>query len=211
VVELLRKAFIPTGRDIDYETVPWSRALVEVREGRADAVIGATVTDARENNLRIGAEPVGIDSDCVFVPAANRMRVTSQRDLNGLKRVGIVTGYSYAGFVGEWISSPQRSAKLETTGGDRPAEVNLRNLASGQLDAVLENRSVGKYLIGKLKLEQSVRLAGCVGSEPIYVGFSGSHPEAATLARQLDTTIISLRRDGRLTQLLDKYRLKDWR
>ncbi|MTI42815.1 polar amino acid transport system substrate-binding protein [Roseibium hamelinense] len=58
MVEIAREVFEPLGHTVTYETVNWSRALVETREGKYDAVFGATRGDAEDFVFPELAQPV---------------------------------------------------------------------------------------------------------------------------------------------------------
>jgi len=211
VIELLQAIFVASELAIVYEVVPWDRALKNAYDGRAGAVVGASRKEAHEQGLLIGDEPIGVNADCVFVAAKNPLRFEKLADLNGLKRVAIVSGYSYTGAVGQWLAAPENKPRLELAHGDRPAEINLLNLAKGRLDGVIDNGAVLGMAAQTLGISNKVRLAGCSGNDPMYVAFSAKQAHAIALVKQFDNGIVAMRRDKTLGKLLAKYGQKDWK
>ncbi|HLO96644.1 MAG TPA: transporter substrate-binding domain-containing protein [Burkholderiaceae bacterium] len=211
VVEMLREIFAPPAWQLQYQIVPWDRALQQVREGQAAMVLEVTREQALRMGLLIGREPVGEAADCLYVAAGNPLRFSQASDLDGLRQVAVVSGYEYEFAFGEWLSRPENKARVVLTRGANPAEVNARNLARGRLDGVIESAAVMHMLIRQLRLQDKVREAGCQQASLVYVGFSPRVPRAAQLVEQLDQGIAEMRRGRRLARILARYGLQDWR
>ncbi len=211
VVELMQAIFGPKGIRIRYEIVPWDRALVQTREGKADVAIAATQHEVNAFNLLIGHESVGYSSDCLFVGASNPLKFTNVDDLNSLKRVGISSGYSYSEDIDAWLKRPENKGKIIVQKGEDPAEINARNLALGRLDGVIEDDHVMLHMITKLGIEHQVGLAGCQKQTKIFVAFSPKLKNAPQVVREFDEGMESLRRSQQLARILGKYGLSDWK
>ena len=211
VVEILQKTFEREGTTLTYQIVPWDRAMKHAVEGKIAGVIGASATDARERSLLIGREPVGIASDCLYVAANNPLVYRNALDLDTLRKVAVVSGYSYAEGLGQWVTNPKNASRIETGRGENPGEINLNNLARGWVDGVIDDGSVLRMLTQKLKIGAQVRLAGCTGKEPIFVAFSPKAPDAAALVSRLDREVAAMRKNGSLITLLKSYGQKDWK
>lgn len=209
-IEMLMAVFQPLGITIRYEAVPWERALMQVAKGKAGAAVGATTQHAFDNHLLIGKEPIGITSDCLFVAKANLLSYHSASDLNALKRVGIVAGYSYDGGFGEWLANKENQRWIFTERGTRPAEVNAKNLSLGRLDGVIENNAVMSHIAQLHGLAGNIRLAGCQKPTPIYVAFSPKLANATLRVQQFDAGIAALRQQQKLATILARYGQQDW-
>ncbi len=209
VVELLAAVFAQEG--IEYRVLPWKRAVLKVQRGDGAAVIAATRTIVEKEQLQIGQEPVGYASDCLFIRANSPARYQGQADdLNPLKRVGVALDYDYGEGFGEWLARPENKAKTLTMSGEQPAARNLRLLAAGGLDGVLESGAVMNYLLRNAGLENQVISAGCDIPVPIYVAFGPIHSQGDTLVKQFDQGMAELRKSGKLAAILARYGLQDW-
>jgi polar amino acid transport system substrate-binding protein len=211
VVEILQKTFEQKGTTFTYQIVPWDRATKNAEEGKIAGVIGASATDARERSLLIGREPVGIASDCLYVAASNPLEYRNALDLDTLRKVAVVSGYSYAEGLGQWVTNPKNASRIETGRGENPSEINLNNLVRGRIDGVIDDGSVLRMLSEKLNIADKVRLAGCTGKEPIFVAFSPKAPDAAAMVSRLDREMAAMRKNGSLRALLKAYGQKDWK
>ena len=211
VVELLQQVFERDGIKVVYEIVPWDRAVRNALAGKATAVIGSTRAEAKSRGFLIGNEPIGISKDCLYVAQSNPLVFRDAADLDGLRKVAVVSGYSYAGGLGEWVENPKNKPRIEVGRGDSPVEVSLNNLSLGRLDGVIDNDSVLRMVAQKLGLSSKVRMAGCSGSEEIYVAFSAVVPGAPAMVLQWDAGLAQLRRSAKLLPILAKYGQKDWK
>jgi polar amino acid transport system substrate-binding protein len=209
VVELLKAAF--PDDSIEYRVLPWKRAILQTRNGLSSAAIAATQSMAEEAHLPIGQEPIGYSYDCLYVAAGSPVKYQGRADdLSSLNRVGIALGYEYAEGLGEWLARPSNKAKVISESGDEPAARNLRKLSRGNLDGMIEDRSVMNYLLLNAEFSGRVVSAGCNQSLALYVAFAPQQGKGAERAAQFDRGIVALRQSGDLARILAKYGLQDW-
>lgn len=175
-----------------FRHMPWKRAQVEVKAGRAHGLVGLFWTAARAQFLYDTSEPIGTERNVLFTRTDSGLQVTTLDDLRG-KTVSVVRGTSYgpafdqdSGHIKEW--------SLDDI-------MQLRKLAAKRVDLVALAENVGHYLIAHLGLQgQFVILEYPLSAPlPLYVGFSkalGAHGKA--LADQFDTVVRQLRAEGLL-------------
>ena len=196
---------------IDYQVVPWKRAVLQTRQGVSTAAIAATAEMAKEGLLLIGRQPVGHAYDCLYVASGNPLSYHGRAaDLHGVQRLGIALGYEYAEGIGEWLANDANKAKIFAESGDEPARRNLRKLMRGGLDGMVEDRSVMSFLLLDPAYAGRVTLAGCNQAVPLYMAFSPKRPGAESLPERFDQGLVALRQSGRLAQILGKYGVTDW-
>jgi polar amino acid transport system substrate-binding protein len=210
-IELMQTIFAPAGVKIKYEIVPWDRALMQAQDGTASAAVAAVRVQADTHGLLVGNEPIGTSNDCLFVAASNPLKFQKADDLDSLKAVAIVSGYTYSQELGVWLDRPENKHKILIQRGARPAESNAMNLALGRLDGVVENRHVMQHTIFKLGLEHQVISAGCQKEVPVYIAFNANLENVQQLIKKLDDGIDKLRREKQLAKILGKYGLNDWK
>lgn len=209
-IEILRAIFIQD--DISYHVRPWKRAVRNVKKGISDAAIGAGTDITEREGLQIGAEPIGMVKDCLYVAANNPTRYRGNADdLNPIKRLGIALGYVYTEGFKEWIERPANSHKLFMASGDQPGLSNLRKLSDGSLEGLIEASVVIDYQLLKTGLDKQVIAAGCDSPEFIYMAFGPKNSPGDQLIEQFDKGMAELRKSGKLAEILQKYGVKDWR
>lgn len=207
IIEVLAAVF--PRQSIDYQVLPWKRAMLQARQGTSTAALAATALMAREEQLLIGRQPVGHAHDCLYVaPGSSQVYRGQAADLDGLQRVGIALGYEYTEGLGAWLA--ENKPRVFTESGDEPARRNLRKLMHGGLDGMIEDRSVMNFLLLDPAYAGRVRLAGCNQPVPLYMAFSPTRPGAAGLPERFDQGLQALRKSGRLARILDKYGVTDW-
>ena len=211
IIELLQTIFGPKNVKIRYEIVPWDRALVQTRDGRAGAAIAATQREVTAYGLLIGHEPIGYSSDCLYVGANSKLKFNSVADLGSLKSIGIASGYSYSDEIETWLKRPENRGRIVVQKGENPAAINAKNLALGRLDGVIEDDHVMRHLIAKLGIGNQLALAGCQKQTKIFVAFSPKLKNAQQAVKEFDEGMEALRQNQQLAQILDKYGLSDWK
>lgn len=196
---------------IDYQVLPWKRAMLQTRRGESGVALAATEELAREGQLLIGRQSVGNAYDCLYVASGNPLEYHGQAaDLRVLRRLGIVLGYEYGEGFGEWLAMASNKDRIFVESGEEPARRNLRKLVAGGLDGVIEDRSVMSFLLLDPAYAGRVVSAGCNQAVPLYLAFSPRLAGVEQRIEQFDQGLLALRRSGRLGQILGKYGLADW-
>lgn len=210
-IEMLQAVFEPIGRKIKYETVPWDRALWQVREGGAGAAVAATKLQAEKYGLLIGHETVGYSGDCLYVPASDQRKFSNGSDLDALNSVAIVSGYTYVGHIGAWLARPENKRKIHAQRGESPAEINARNLALGRLDGVIENAQVMGQIMFKLGLTDQFVAVECNPRTSVFIAFSPKLANVEQVVKEFDDGVEKLRQSKQLAKILAKYGQTDWK
>ena len=200
-VDLAERVFAPVYQ-VRYVTMPWARALEEVRAGRIDAVIGANSND--DPSLLYPRNPISRITDDFYVRADNPLAYRGLRSLRG-KRVGIIKDYGYDPALRRMLDT---SAQVEGTGGDDPLEQNIRKLLAGHLDVVVESGVIMQYKLKQLGLEKEIRHLGGIEQGHVYLAFSPALAQSRGRIRQYDAGIARLRASGALRTIYATYGLK---
>ena len=64
MVAIARDILSAAGYKVTYTNLPWTEAMNEVLSGRLDAIIGASVGEAR--NFKLAGEPLGENKTCFY-------------------------------------------------------------------------------------------------------------------------------------------------
>lgn len=203
MVEIAREVFEPLGHTVTYNTVNWSRALVETRDGKYSAVFGAAVGDAEDFVFPGVAQ--GQAGNALFVRKDDTWAMSAPEDLSG-KVVGLIRDYDY----GELNDDIQKYAKADYAGGDNALTINIKKLAAGRLDVVVEEASVFNYTADQMGVLDQTRMEKAIEYDDVFIAFSPARAESKELAAQLEAGMEQLRESGRLAEILKKYGLSDW-
>jgi PAS domain S-box-containing protein len=173
----------------------WAEAQRLVLEGRADALLQMNPNPERLK-LYDFSDPLLISEFTIFT-SAERLGLTSLRDLHGLK-VGVEKdGLPFFSLQ----KDPSIIVKII------PDFIQgFSMLAAGAVDAVVADRWVGSYVLAENNI-RGVRLI----KEPI----SQSHSAIAVkkgntnLLRDINTALADIRRDGTYDRIIDSWRSKE--
>ena len=211
MIEVLEEAF--GKNNVNYELLPWTRAIIETRRGKADAIVGAADTDAPDF---LQSYSFAKTSTCFYKFSKDPWVYTNTTSIQG-KKLGFVGGYTYADFVMAYISdSKNKSLIFSKFQEDRALLSLLEMVADGTIQIVVDDESVMNHILDKnphLKLK--VTNAGCAngpeGSFPVGVSFSPkTQSRSRILVKQLNLTIESMIKNGKMEELVKKYKIKRW-
>jgi polar amino acid transport system substrate-binding protein len=211
VVELMREIFPKQGITIDYQMMPWSRALSETRKGAFDAVIGALTSDAPD--FIYPQEACGIADNSFYVLTGQSWKYAGISSLENVN-IGIINDYSYGEAVDAYIAKNKADAKKITVlNGENAIEQGLMMLQKGRLGVLVENDNVIKAKIKKLKLlPEQFQNAGTEGTpELMYVAFSPAKPDSKKHAEIWSKGVNEMRANGTLAKVLATYGVTDWK
>lgn len=208
-VEIAREVFAHAGHTVEYRTMPWPRALQDCRRGRVGGVIGADHGEAPDFVFPTLA--IAVTDTSFVVKKGNPWRYDGPQSLSRVLLGGIL-GYSYDGVVGDYIRANARDAgRVDLVGGDTALEMNLRKLVAGRIGVTMDARPVLAYKLKEMGLAGEVVFAGSVNPTENFIAFSPAHPKARDYAAILDKGLAEMRASGRLSQILDRYGVSDWK
>lgn len=209
-VEVVKAIFQPRGYTVEYQIMPWKRAIKSLELGEIDAVPGAIKGDAAGNLL--GDKSCGKDETIVIVRKKEGFTFTAVSDLDG-KRLGIIQDYSYDnnGEIDQYLNTRQSQEKGQIIAltEENALSLLLKMLVLDRVDVILENRFVASYTAQQLQISEKVEIIATGKKNNTYIAFS-PNSKGQLLSKIFDQGIVSLRNSGVLTEILDKYGLDDW-
>lgn len=207
MIELASTILAGHDYSVDYQTMPWERAVDSVRKGKYDCVVGAFRGDTpdfvfpRENWGRIATG--------FYTRAGNPWRYTGLNSLR-TQTVGIIGGYAYGDELDSFIL--QNGSLFHAIKGETALENNIEKLLAGRISVIAEAPLVMNAKLKELGLQEQVRPAGRLNEgEPVYIACSPAKPRSRQLVDWFDTGIRELRRSGTLAKILAKYAMTDWK
>lgn len=203
MVELAREAFALNGLRLSYHLLPWAEAMARVRAAQADGAAGTLADEAPD--LITNTLPLGWQGNAVLMRSGDTVRFAGLETLQG-RRVAVVKGYSYSPAIDAWLA--EHAYQVVAQEGDHAIGANLHRLLTFQVDAVIDDEIVVQDAIAQAGVAAKVRLAGRLPGGALHLSFRADD-RGRTLATLLDQGIETLRRSGRLAEILAAYGLAD--
>jgi PAS domain S-box-containing protein len=188
-VEALRLIEERTGRPFEIRLMPWPQALAQLRDGKADVLMGVNRTPEREREFAF-SQPLLENRGVVYVPH-DAFTIRSVKDLDG-RRVGV----QHAAASVDWLRTRHPSVRLREFDS---AAAAFEALQRGELDAVVCHRIAGDFTLD----HQGWRSAFKVVGDPLFRApycLAVRRGDTATLG-PINTAIQRLEAEGRLKAL----------
>ena len=214
MVELAKEIFEPAGYRVQYTLMSWDDAINEVEHGRIDGLIGTTRDETP--SFHFPEIKQGLTEFSFFVKTGVHWSYQGKESLQKV-RLGAIADYGYSDIVDDYIAEHAGNKKrVQLVSGETALAELVEDLLRRRISAVAEDRYVmGHHLweIGKTgSLTKAGRLNASVipDEDYLYIGFSPKGKQSAEFAAILSEGTQRLRKSGRLTELLNRYGLKDW-
>ncbi|MCP5372238.1 MAG: transporter substrate-binding domain-containing protein [Hyphomicrobiales bacterium] len=180
---------------LEFQEVPFRRALKLMEDGRADIMVGPNRTPEREGYLYFLDVPLTAEAKA-FYGRPGSAPVAGYGDLAG-KRIAVLRGATYfPPFDGDAALS-----KVETA--DYPTAVRL--VAGGRVDLVVMPELLGDHLVkvsGAPLVKGTYRAPG----RPSYIAVSRRAHRIITLVPVLERALSDAIADGTVNRILESYR-----
>lgn len=206
MVEIAKAALEPEIK-VDYTLINWARAVDEAKAGKLDALVGSS----KREGLVFTKEPLGLAQNAFAVRRDDPFEFKGVDSFKG-KSLGVINGYSYTDEIDAYVAaSANDPARIQVVSGDQALTNNLRKLAAGRVDLVVDDVAVLRLQIETLGLGDQLKIVPGGDPDPIFVAFSAKLPDAQALADRIDAKLARLRESGELKTLLARYKVVDWR
>lgn len=209
-IEIAKAIFEKAGHSIDYQLMNWTRSIDRGLKGEHTAIIGARREEAQ--GYVLPKECVGKQGNVFAVSKDSTFSYSGTASLSG-KVLGIIQSYSYNEALDEYIKKNAANPQaIDAATGDDALERNLSKLASGRLDAVVDDKAVLTYKVNEMGFSDKLKVvsSGDEASE-VFLAFSPKNPKAKDYADLFDKGMEELRSSGKLAEILGRYGLSDWK
>lgn len=208
MIELATKIFSEAGHTVDYRTMPWERALLTVREGQFDCVVGAYKEDAPD--FVFPTESWGLDQPTFYVNKETQWTYDGIASLDNIT-LGVIGGYSYSEALDTYVSANAKG-NISTVKGDGALEKNIKKMLAGRISATIESNLVMDAQLKKTGNTDDIVKAGKLGdSSDMYIACSPNKDSSKSLMSLVDEGTRKLRASGELQKIMEKYGLSDWK
>ncbi|QTL38186.1 substrate-binding periplasmic protein [Pseudoalteromonas viridis] len=207
MIELAKAIFEAEGIEVDYQLMPWERALHEARSGNIDCVVGAYKEDAPD--FVFPQAHWGLDRAHFYVAKGDSWRFS---DFNGLlsRKVGLIGGYAY-GDEFDAFAANNKGAAFQYMSGDGALDKNIKKLLAGRIDTIVESVAVLEAKVKEMGVQGQVVSAGeLTKATPMYIACSPENPLSVGYMKMVDAAMPVLKSNGTLDKILDSYGLQPW-
>ncbi|MBF0452655.1 MAG: transporter substrate-binding domain-containing protein [Candidatus Magnetomorum sp.] len=207
MIEIAQKTLGKQNHTIDYQSMPWARALKQTREGIFVAVVGAYIEDAPDF---LFADYLGT-STMIFY---GRKDSTWKFDgVDSLKTVnlGVVRNYAYTPELDKYIAENSKQKAVQLASGEDALEVNIKKLIRSRIDVFVANEMVFGYHIKQAgRSVDDFKHCGVLSTDKVHMAFSPKNPNSKAYVETVNNGLKMLRTSGELKKILDKYNVQDW-
>lgn len=195
--ETVRKLCQRLGFELEIQVLPWKRALLHIKEGKADALFAPRYTEERAKFMYYMSEPLNIEKTVILARKGSNMKISKIDDLKG-KVVGVVRGYvydpefdKYQGFKRKDFSKDDRQLVKKFTNNRIPLIADM-------------DEKVSKYLCRQAGVEAETIYV--LNETPSYIGFSKIIGEKGkTLAEKFSQALRQLKEEGVIQKIESRY------
>lgn len=205
-IDLARAVFESQGYRVNYVTMPWARALEEVRKGTIDAAVGANTSD--DPTLVFPQSPLYTVDDGYYVKKDAKINFSGVDSLEKY-RLGVIQDYGYSDELQKLLEKQKRKeGMVQETSGEDALQQNIRKLQAGRIDVLVESNVVMGYTLRNLKLESEIVPVGYTKQGFVYLAFSPARTESKALVALYDAGVTKLRKEKKLGEMYLRYNLK---
>lgn len=203
LVELAQRVFEAEGFRVEYEIVPWARAIRDTRAGRYSAIVGAVRSEAPDF---VYPEGTGFGAGTnAYVKAGSDWRYTGPASLGGVT-LGVILDYSYGEATDAYVKRHRDDAsRVQLSTGEHALEKNVAKLLQERVSVVLEDPAVMRYFLARTGQTDAVAPAGALERIEVFIAFGPKEAHAVEHARMLSEGMRRLRDTGELTTILARY------
>ncbi len=206
MIDMATAIFTAAGHTVDYNVMPWERAVNSVREGKFDCVVGAYPEDAPD--FIFPSVSWGMDSTGYYVKNESTWQFAGFDSLLSQK-VGVISGYAYGDEFDALVKS--RPDVFKDASGKDALDKNFKKLLNDRLDVVVESVAVANAKLKELGFSSKLKSAGTNPEKaPIYIACSPAKSTSKSYVELIEQGTNTLRESGQLKNILDKYGLQDW-
>jgi len=193
--ELVRTAFERAGHSVNVEFMPWARALLEVKQGDRDVLLGAYYSDERAETY-IASDSIYTDKTGLI--AQRSLGITSFDSLRELRGYTIGVGRGFA------VSEEFDAADYLDKEFAKDQVLNLRKFERGRIDMIAGSFASLRYLAQQEGIDTSnmVALEPALKTNTLHIMISRSIEGGEQLMADFHRGLQEIREDGTFDQIL---------
>ena len=196
---LVRAAFRAGGHSAEIDFVPWSRALKEVEEGKADIVMGAYYNEERTQKYIYSDVIYHLNLGLIARPGIDRSRYESLRELSEYT-IGVARGFANSE---EFDAATYLDKQVAST-----PLLNIRKLFRGRIDMAVMNFDLFRYEARKegFCISDATFMDPPLSTEGLYVMASRNIPDGEQLIQDFNRGLATIRANGEFDRIVNRFR-----
>lgn len=202
LVEISRLIFENAGHRLEYQTMPWKRAVKEGKSGAVNGIIGFTKKNVK-GFITIRAPNV-FAMEVFYTRAGSSWKYDGIESLKKLERVAFPNGYHYNHEIDSYI---QTGRNVYLVPDIKPLKAMVKMVIYGRVESFLENRDVVEYYLKQNQIEKSIVPAGEFSKSSIFIGFGIASKTGLRDAKILSNGFDSVCGSTEMKILRKKYNL----
>lgn len=199
--EITIAAFTKAGYDAKLIILPWKRAMEMTKEGKCDALLGASYT--KERTLFFSYPKYSWNNHVFFfVKKEKHMTYVTPEDFCPA-RIGV--------FLGSFYADRFRKIGCLTVDEFSTIQQNIKKLLSDRIDLFIDSKDAVDYYINKEFPDHKndiKTVLPCYEIDKIYLVISKKIPKNAQMARDYDHGIKAIKADGSYHKIIEKHGIK---
>ncbi|WDE03442.1 transporter substrate-binding domain-containing protein [Thalassomonas viridans] len=217
-VDVVKYIFAKMNIPVRFVELPWTSAWNTIKKGQAEAIMSASRKTPRKRYLWYPEQDLWVSEYVFFVKKSKKWPLQgnyAEMQKLGVK-IGIVNGYSY--HKGFWAAFPYQSGEASYIPdnrdyhhqlyGVRTPELLFKMIAFDRMDVVINDKSVGLYLIDSLGLRESVGHYDHIlfsKGYPMPFAKMSKYPELKKIAGRFEQLLAESKGDGSYQRLVDNW------
>lgn len=193
--ELVRTAFERAGHTVKVEFMPWARAMLEVKQGDREVLLGAYYTEERARTYRASES---IYTDKVGLVARKDLGIDSFSSLRELSDYTIGVGRGYA------VSEDFDQADYLDKEMEKSQVLNIRKLYARHIDMIAGSFASIRYLAQQQDrdLSRMVFMTPPLKENTLHIMVSRAIPDSKQLLADFHRGLEEIRNDGTYDRIL---------
>lgn len=200
-IEMAKEIFATHDIVLDYQIMPWARAVQACKNGDIDAIMGASGLEFE--GIVVGAQPLAMGANALIGLADQTWTYTTIASLDKIK-VAYPRGYNYTVEIDTYLRA-NAAKNVTEVGGDEPLTQAVALLERKRVDAYVEDTLVFFAALPETKKKMFKVVGQLTELPPIHLAFSPTKPHAKQWATWLDQGVLELKRNGRRAAILARY------
>ncbi len=208
MTEIAKAVIAKAGYSVKYELIPWTRAVADVKAGKADLLLAVLDSQVKEEGLIECAEPFAYTTMDFFTVKSSSWEFKGVSSLDG-QSLGVIQDYVYGDEMDNYIKKYSKDeSKVSFSTGEIPIETSIKKLVAGRITLLLDDRSVVMLHAKTLGMADKIRFAGSSGKPlPVYLAVSPKLANAAEVAAKISDTLKEFKKTPEYAQILAKYNI----
>lgn len=195
--DIIREVCKRLNIDVEFQPVPWKRALLYAENGIASGILAALYKEERKKFLYYTTQPVHVQKNIIMGRKGSGITVKNFDDLKG-KSVGVVRGFSY----GPEFDKYEGLRKIVC--GDHIELIGV--LDKKRIDVAMGSYMPLMFNAVPLGIQNNLEVLHVITEYPVYTVFSRKLGEQGKLlVQRFDMVLKQIKDEGMEQKIIDKY------